>query len=440
MPAALLTLAISQTANADVAIYDSIPSPLPPNVVSLGYEATSTTEFGDYVTLAGTQRHVTDVTVTMSDWAIFANFPSMDPSGWTHPITLNIYAVDHSGSDPAVGALLHSVTQTFSIPWRPADDLVNCPGDSAWFAPDHTCRHGIAFDITFHVNTAINANEVIFGIVYNTADYGPSPLGTPGPYNSLNVGLHDSSADPPIAVGADAEPDALFWNTSFTGFYTAPCPGGTFCRDTAWTPYTPAIRFQAIPACAGGGPDTDGDGVCDAVDNCVNVPNPDQADLDGDHVGDACDPNDAAINVTKVRLQRGTGNHGAATANGDLTLLSGDALNVGGGLSIKMVDSLSPTPTTITTAFTAAQCTTAAAGARVSCKSPDKKLRIDFKRLAATPSVYRFSIKLKRLTGLSGPFLAPVTITLTQTANAVDRVGSIVDCQAVGSGLVCREL
>ena len=24
----------------------------------------------------------------------------MDPAGWTHPITLNIYAVDHSGPTP----------------------------------------------------------------------------------------------------------------------------------------------------------------------------------------------------------------------------------------------------------------------------------------------------------------------------------------------------
>ena len=47
----------------------------------------------------------------------------------------------------------------------------------------------------------------------------------------------------------------------------------------------------AATAAAGptpGGPDTDGDGVEDAFDNCLKVPNPTQTDTDHDGCGDAC--------------------------------------------------------------------------------------------------------------------------------------------------------
>lgn len=36
--------------------------------------------------------------------------------------------------------------------------------------------------------------------------------------------------------------------------------------------------------------DRDSDDICDDVDNCPNTPNPDQADTDGDGIGDACAP------------------------------------------------------------------------------------------------------------------------------------------------------
>jgi hypothetical protein len=38
------------------------------------------------------------------------------------------------------------------------------------------------------------------------------------------------------------------------------------------------------------GHDEDGDGIPDVIDNCPHIANVDQADMDGDHVGDACDP------------------------------------------------------------------------------------------------------------------------------------------------------
>lgn len=66
------------------------------------------------------------------------------------------------------------------------------------------------------------------------------------------------------------------------------CPDGT--GDWVLTPFE--LGCQDTP----GGPnpcdpadDTDGDGVPDCADNCIDIPNPDQADCDGDGEGDACD-------------------------------------------------------------------------------------------------------------------------------------------------------
>lgn len=50
-----------------------------------------------------------------------------------------------------------------------------------------------------------------------------------------------------------------------------------------------ACPAQGVP------PDRDGDGVCDARDNCIDVRNTDQADADGDGRGDACDSECAGV-------------------------------------------------------------------------------------------------------------------------------------------------
>ncbi|RMG93887.1 MAG: hypothetical protein D6706_14650, partial [Chloroflexi bacterium] len=64
--------------------------------------------------------------------------------------------------------------------------------------------------------------------------------------------------------------------------------------------------------------DSDGDGVTDDVDNCVSDPNPDQADLDGDGLGDVCDSDVDGDGVEN------TSDNCLTTANADQADYDGD--------------------------------------------------------------------------------------------------------------------
>jgi len=49
------------------------------------------------------------------------------------------------------------------------------------------------------------------------------------------------------------------------------------------------LLLGLLSACGAEDKDSDGDGIKDSRDNCVKIENPDQADLDNDRLGDACD-------------------------------------------------------------------------------------------------------------------------------------------------------
>jgi hypothetical protein len=65
---------------------------------------------------------------------------------------------------------------------------------------------------------------------------------------------------------------------------------GTDKNATLRDPNIQRLYLNSLMWTTGWSPDTDGDGVADATDNCVSVPNPDQADSDNNRVGDACEP------------------------------------------------------------------------------------------------------------------------------------------------------
>ena len=104
--AALLLFAGWPMAVGASVIYDSVPAPLPPNVPSLGYQATQSSEFGDLIQFAGTERTLKQVTLAMSDWALASDYPSFPGSSgptWSHPLTLNLYNVDKQRRESGAG-------------------------------------------------------------------------------------------------------------------------------------------------------------------------------------------------------------------------------------------------------------------------------------------------------------------------------------------------
>lgn len=241
-------------------IYNNIPNQVPGNVPSIGFEATSTSEFGGQMQFDGNQRKDPTVTVLMSSWACKSgtwnggNCITNPGSTFTHPVTLNIYNVN---DDDSPGSLVKTVTQTFTMPYRPtADDGTNCnAGNSSageWW-DGHKCNNGKAFPISFDLDGVTLPDDAIVSVAYNTSDYGTHPLGdatachaTPQgcPYDSLNVGTN-----PTPSVG-DPEPDAdsAYLNSSWGGAY---CDNGTsgtgsFRLDSGcWTGYLPAIKVAA---------------------------------------------------------------------------------------------------------------------------------------------------------------------------------------------------
>lgn len=240
-------------------IYDSTVSPLPGNLPSVGAEAYAFNELGDGVTFAGTSRNLRNVTVTLSSWGCqsghwYSNDCVTTPGAtFSVPITFNIY----DAGNPLPGSLIATRTQTFSVPYRPSADHTNCTGGRWYHAVDGTCFNGLATNITFNFSSqnVVLPNSAVYGIVYNTTSYGPSPIGTSAscfassggcPYDSMNIALA-----PVVTVGSKPYPDTLYQNTLYAGNYcdNGLAGTGTFRLDSpssaCWAGFIPAAQFTA---------------------------------------------------------------------------------------------------------------------------------------------------------------------------------------------------
>jgi hypothetical protein len=227
-------------------------------VPALGFEAQSTSEFGDRVALAGTSRTLDSLEVAFGSYACSVSghwntgdCVTVPGAVFTHPVTANIYAVNTS--DPTLpGALLATTTATVTLPYRPSADAA-CTGTDVgkWFnAAAGFCQNSIIETLTFDSwdfqagFSGTLPDDVIWTVAFNTSHAGYSPLGdcaagpNPGcPYDSLNVGAK-SFGNAPYA-GTDTAEDVAFW--SYAG------NGNTLQVEVGWTGNRPLGRIVTTP-------------------------------------------------------------------------------------------------------------------------------------------------------------------------------------------------
>lgn len=239
-------------------VYDALPSIDPQtSYPSQPFQAQQTAEFGDYVHLGGTNRILNNITVTMVTWARYSEYIADsnyngNSVSWTHPITLNVYS-NHLGANGVPDTLLGSVTPSITIPWRPENNPSDCSDGFKWKDGFGNCVNGLAFNANFDLSSlgVILPNDVIVSVAYNTQTWGYNPIGSTGPFNSLNVAVPPSQV---VAVGSDDSNSEVFWNTSTAAWYTdgGASSVGTFRKDTNWVPYgTVALKIQATEPLVG---------------------------------------------------------------------------------------------------------------------------------------------------------------------------------------------
>ena len=106
---------------------------------------------------------------------------------------------------------------------------------------------------------------------------------------SPNTGFVALAAGATQCLGLKADGSIIPWGTDLYGLAKIPLPNSGYTAIAAGTFFSLAISIL----------DSDGDELVDQLDNCPTTANPDQADLDGDKIGDVCDPdrdNDGVAN------------------------------------------------------------------------------------------------------------------------------------------------
>ena len=219
---------------------------------------------------------------------------------------------------------------------------------------------------------------------------------------------------------------------SLTGLCaSSPAPDGTSCNAGSSDTCSVGDVCQGGVCQPGGGGDQDGDGVCDADDDCPTMPNAAQADLDADGLGDTCDTADATITLARLVLHTAvpsTSSNGHVIFRGTLTTITGDTFGVSEGLGVHVGDAGS---LALDETFVPSECK--GSHGNVKCKKSDDPSTQA--KLRGKGGTVRFNVRLGKRAIDAVP-TAPVTATLT-TDGAIDRVGSMATCKTTAVAARC---
>jgi hypothetical protein len=194
----------------------------------------------------------------------------------------------------------------------------------------------------------------------------------------------------------------------------------------------PATGVCSYAAKNGG--DTDGDGVCDANDDCPDVPNPDQSDVDRDGLGDACDPVDGTLDLASARVRRSRGDvpTGSIRVRGTmLTHPPGDVFRTASGLAARVRDGVALDRTF---AWDGAECVPSPRG--ITCRTSDRNAKASFRHLQGTASLFGFVVSIRHA-DIAAPIAGPIALDLVHDGD-IDRVGMLDACAVTNVGVSCR--
>jgi hypothetical protein len=200
------------TAGAEV-VYNNVPSPLPGNFASEGLAATSSTEFGGEIELAGTARSKPTVKVVMSSWACEqggvyeGTCVTAKKKGFKVPVTVKVYNVGELEEGP-----IAEKTKNAKMFYRPSSEPTHCNTETWYDAADGGCYHGYAFPIEVKLgNLKKMPRRAVITVSYPHSS---------GPAESLNVATSEPEENT-LSIGVQPV-EEWFVNSTDAEMY---CPG-----------------------------------------------------------------------------------------------------------------------------------------------------------------------------------------------------------------------